>query len=299
MKPSLRSYLTRFFAPLLLALWSAGGLAQAQQTPPTFSFTAIPDEDQTRLMSRFNALANYLTEKLGVECRFVPMKSYPASVIAFRSNQVQMGWFGGLSGVRARQLTPGSNAFAQGKEDLQFRTFFIAHHDSGLKASDNFPENLAGKTFTFGSKGSTSGRLMPDYFIRKNTGKTPSELFQKVGFSGDHSRTIALVQSGIYQLGAVNFKVWENELGAGKIDLNKVNVIWSTPTYPDYQWTIRGDVDQTWGNGFEQRVRDAILSLDDPDILASFPRSAFVPASNEDYLPILKVGREIGLIDQP
>ncbi len=296
-KSSTRPALIPFFA-LLLTFFSTASLAQTEP-PPVFSFTAIPDQDQTRLNSRFNALANYLTEKLGVQCRFVAMKSYPAAVIAFRSNQVQLGWFGGLSGVRARQLTPGAKAIAQGAEDKTFRTFFIAHHLSGLKASDDFPNGLAGKTFTFGSKSSTSGRLMPDYYIRQHSGKSPAELFQRVGFSGDHSRTIALVQSGIYQLGAVNFKVWENEFRAGKIDMNKISVIWITPPYPDYQWTLRGDVDQIWGDGFEQRVRQTILSLKDPEILASFPRSSFIPASNDDYLPILNIGREIGLIDQP
>ncbi len=296
-RPSLYPKLIPFFT-LLLALFSTASLAQTPPVP-VFSFTAIPDQDQTRLNSRFNALANYFSEQLGVQCRFVAMKSYPAAVIAFRSNQVQLGWFGGLSGVRARQLTPGAKAIAQGEEDQQFRTFFIAHHRSGLKASDDFPGNLAGKTFTFGSKSSTSGRLMPDYFIRQHSGKSPAELFQRVGFSGDHSRTIALVQSGIYQLGAVNFKVWENEFRAGKIDMSKINVIWITPPYPDYQWTVRGDVNEIWGDGFEQRIRQAILSLKDPEILASFPRSGFIPASNDDYLPILKIGREIGLIDQP
>ena len=74
---------------------------------------------------------------------------------------------------------------------------------------------MEGKTFTFGSKGSTSGRLMPEYYIRKHLGKSPDDAFRRVGFSGDHSRTIALVQSGSYQVGAVNFKVWENEIKAG------------------------------------------------------------------------------------
>ena len=156
---------------------------------------------------------------------------------------------------------------------------------------------MAGKTFTFGSKGSTSGRLMPEFHIRQKFGKAPDDVFERVGFSGDHSRTIALVQSGAYDVGAVNFKVWENELKTGAIDPAKVRIIWRTPPYPDYQWTVRGDLDGRFGTGFTEKVRAALLDLKDPDLLASFPRASFIPASNEDYAPIEEVGRSIGLLD--
>ncbi len=262
-----------------------------------FVFTAIPDQDEARLRERFDKVADYLSRELGVETKYVPVKSYAAAVTAFRNDQVQLAWFGGLSGVRARNLVSGSEAIAQGVEDQAFETYFIAHASTGLTAAEQFPAAIAGKVFTFGSKGSTSGRLMPEYHIRQYFGKSPEQVFEKVGFSGNHSKTIALVQSGAYQVGAVNFKVWESDLEAGKIDPAKVSVIWQTPPYPDYQWTIRGDVDARWGAGFKARVTNALLSMRDPELLASFPRSGFIPASNADYQPILDVAREIKLID--
>jgi phosphonate transport system substrate-binding protein len=225
------------------------------------------------------------------------VKSYAAAVTAFRNNQVQLAWFGGLSGVRARNFVPGSQAIAQGYEDQAFINYFIAHTSTGLKASDTFPRGIAGKTFTFGSKGSTSGRLIPEYHIRKYFKMAPRKIFRKVGFSGNHSKTIALVQSGAYQVGAVNSKVWQNELKAAKVDTAKVSIIWTTPPYPNYQWTIRGDVDKLWGSGFKLKVKDVLLGIKDPEILASFPRKSFIPALNSDYQPIVDVAKEIKLID--
>ncbi len=263
----------------------------------TFTFTAIPDQDETKLNERFSKIAKYLENELHVEVKFIPVKSYAASISAFRNNQVQLAWFGGLSGVRARLLVKDSYAIAQGIEDPEFRTYIIANTHTGIKASESFPTNIKNKTFTFGSKGSTSGRLMPEYFIRENLKNSPDELFKKVGFSGNHSKTISLVQSGAYEVGAVNFKVWERELKAGNIDTSKVQVIWKTPTYPDYQFTIRGDVDKQFGEGFSKKVQAALIKLDDKKILAAFPREKFIEAKSSDFDPILKVGREIGLID--
>lgn len=261
-----------------------------------FTFTAIPDQDETRLKQRFNKVAAYLTEQLGTEVRYIPVKSYSAAVTAFRNNQVQLAWFGGLSGVQARGLVKHSKAIAQGYEDQYFKTYVISHHRTGLKLANELPESTKGLTFVFGSKGSTSGRLMPEFYLRKQYQLPPVDIFKRVGFSGDHSRTIALVQSGAYDLGAVNYKVWDRELAEGKIDLEKVSVIWQTPSYPDYQWTIRGDVDAVWGAGFSQGVREALLSMQEPALLASFPRTRFVPAESADYQKIYDIAKSIGLI---
>lgn len=277
---------------LMLGLLLAGpALAE------TFIFTAIPDQDETKLQERFEKVSRYLAQELDVEVRFVPVKSYEAAVSAFRNNQVQLAWFGGLSGVQARELVPGSEALAQGVEDPQFKSYFIAHHSARVEPSDTLPEGVRSKTMTFGSKGSTSGRLMPEYYIRQRFGASPSEVFSRVGFSDSHSRTLALVEAGTYQIGALNYQVWDTAVEAGEVDTDAVQVIWETPTYPDYQWTIRGDVDERFGDGFKEKVRTALLEMDDPELLESFPREGFIPASNDDYEPIRKTGKEIGILD--
>lgn len=263
----------------------------------TFRFTAIPDEDQSRLVERFQKVADYLSDELGVEVEYLPVKSYSAAVSAFRNDQVQLAWFGGLSGVQARRLVPGSQALAQGSEDASFHSYFIANSATGLEASDDkLPAAIEGHSFTFGAKTSTSGRLMPEYYLRQQFDKAPDELFSRVGFSGDHSRTIALVESGTYDIGAVNYSVWEDAVADGRVDTDKVKVIWESPPYPDYQWTIRGDVNARFGDGFTARVRQALLDMSDPELLESFPRDAFIPADNDDYAPIEQVGEELGLL---
>jgi phosphonate transport system substrate-binding protein len=283
---------------LSLAVLCSAASVLAQAQPKVFTFTAIPDEDTARLQERFGQVAQYLSETLGVEVNYIPVKSYSASVAAFKNNEVQLAWFGGLSGVQARIDVPGAMAIAQGEEDPEFISYFIAHSSAELMPSETFPHGIVGKTFTFGSKGSTSGRLMPEYFIRSALGKAPREVFKRVGYSGDHSKTLALVQSGSYEVGALNYKVWENEVKAGTVDESKVRVIWQTPSYPDYNWTIRGDVDQTWGEGFAKKVQQALLDMKDPELLASFPRKSFIKADNSMYQPILDTAREIGILQK-
>ena len=285
-----------FLRPILfaLALTLGIGAAHAQQT---LYFSAIPDEDETRLTERFGKVAAYLSDRLGVPVKFVPVKSYPAAVTAFRNDQVQLAWFGGLSGVQARLLVPGARAIAQGAEDRRFVTYFIANTETGLTRSDDFPLAARGMTFTFGAKTSTSGRLMPEYYIREKTGQAPDDFFSRVGFSGDHSQTLRLVASGAWQIGALNFAVYDQAVAENAPEIETAKVIWKTPSYPDYNGTIRGDVDARWGEGFADKVQAALLGMADAELLAAFPRSAFIAAGNDDYVPIETIGRELDLLE--
>jgi phosphonate transport system substrate-binding protein len=288
--------MTRLMIALALAmpLWSSAAFPQDR---PAFVFTAIPDQDETRLVERFTRVADYLQGRLGLPVKYLPVKSYPAAVTAFTNGQVQLAWFGGFTGVQARRQVAGSEAIAQGAEDVAFKSFFIANTKTGLAPSKEFPKAIAGKSFTFGSRASTSGRLMPEYFVRNAFGRGPEEVFSRVGFSGDHSRTIQLVQSGAYEVGALDFSVWELDRKAGKLDPAQVTVIWETPTFPDYQWTVRGDVEKVYGAGFKDKLTAALLAINDPAILAQFARSKFIPAKNSDYGPIEEVGKVTNLLN--
>ena len=277
----------------ILLLTSSTAFSQVLQ------FTAIPDQNTTRLQQRFSKVAIYLSEQLGIDTEYIPVKFYSAAVAAFKNNQVQLAWLGGLSGVQARRSVTGAQAIAQGEEDRKFVSYFIANTKTGLKTAPNFPDEINGHTFIFGSKGSTSGRLMPEYFIREHFDHiAPRKIFRRVGFSGDHSKTIALVQSGSYEIGVVNYKVWQQELTQGLIDTNKIRVIWQTPPYPDYNWSIRPDVEKKFGKGFIGKVQKVLLDMTDKKILASFSRTRFIVADNSMYEPVLKTAITVGIIEK-
>jgi phosphonate transport system substrate-binding protein len=264
---------------LLSVMWITLSFAQN----PVLYFTAVPDRDEAALLKRFGGLALYLEKKLGIRAYYVPMDSYDAAVNAFVSGKVQLGWFGAYSGVKARHAVAGSEVIAQGEKDRNYKTYFIAHASSGVMPSKNFPYGIQGKTIVFGSPISTSGRLIPEYWIRRQFQKTPKEVFSRVSFSGDHDSTLDLVQAGVAEIGAMDYTVFEAAQAAGKIDPSKVAVIWETPTFPDTAFILRGDVNRRFGEGFNQKVKQVLVDLDDKEILQAFGRPGFVPASNEQY----------------
>jgi phosphonate transport system substrate-binding protein len=255
-------------------------------------FSAIPDEKPTEQRARFEPVAAYLEEKLDVKVEYVPLNRYSASVQAFVNGDVHVAWFGGLSGVQARLALPGSQALAQGAEDPHFYSYFIAHKDTGLAPSEAFPLAARGRKFTFGSEGSTSGRLMPEYFIRRESGEDPQSFFSDVGFSGNHPATLAAVNTGAFEIGALNYRVYDN---AAPEDRSNTRVIWKTPLYADYNLTSRADLDRMFGKGFTRRLQKAFLEMPTDLCERSFSRSRMIAANTEDFAMIEQTAKELGL----
>ena len=265
---------------------------------PTLRFTAIPDTNSTELEAKFKPVADYLSTTLGVPVEYVATADYGASVEYFRNGDVQLAWFGGLSGVQAREKVEGSRAIAQGGSDPNFRTYFIANASTGLTGGEEFPMSFEGRSFTFGSQRSTSGRLMPESFIRDATGKSPEEFFGAApNFSGSHDKTAELVHAGSFETGAVNFKTYDRMVKEGRIDPEVCRIIWVTPGYPDYNWTAHPVLDERYGEGFTDRVQQALLDMKDPALLEAVDRAeGIIPATNDDFEPIAVLARELGFL---
>lgn len=269
----------------------------ADPAAPVLAFSAIPDQDTGLLEQRFAPVTAYLASALDVPVEFVPATDYTAAVELFRTGDVQLAWFGGLTGVQARQAVPGAHAIAQGAEDRQYKSYFIAHSSAGLVPSDGFPEGIGAVSFTFGSEASTSGRLMPEHFIRQATGKTPAEFFTAGhSFSGAHDKTAKLVESGQVKAGVLNYATWDAMVAEGGVDPAKAQVIWTTPTFADYNLTAHPDLESRFGAGFTERLQRALVEMSDPPLLEAFQRSALVSASDADYAEVLAVARALDMV---
>lgn len=274
--------------------------AEAQQV---LRIGAIPDQNPEKLNRLYGLVADELSQQLGVKVSYVPVTDYAAAVNAFRTGSLDLVWFGGLTGVQASLQKPGAQMLAQRDIDAQFYTVFIANARSGLKPIQNQKGLVAlkGRRFTFGSESSTSGRLMPQYFLAQAGVKLADFAGGAPGFSGSHDATIALVESGTYDAGAVNEQVWKSNLRSGKANRSKVVQIWRTPSYPDYLWLGQPNLDQRFGKGFSAKLRQSIISWrpTDPEqkqILSLFGAQQFTTVKPGEYKQIEQVGRQIGKI---
>lgn len=281
----------RSLARLALLLCAVGGasLALAQGS---LKVSAIPDESPTVLLRNFAPLGKYLERETGVKMDWTPVNDYPAVVEGIAAKKIDMAWLGGVTFVQVRRRTGTAIPIVQREEDRKFTSKIIAAASAGIRSL----ADLKGKNFAFGAASSTSGHLMPRYYLMQNR-IDPERDFKRLAFSGAHDATAAWVESGRVQAGALNASVWDRLIEQGKIDTTKVKVIYTTPPYVDYNWTVRGDLDPK----LVKKLADAFLKLNraDPEhrrILDLQGATRFVPASVESYRSIEAVGRATGII---
>jgi phosphonate transport system substrate-binding protein len=276
--------------PLVVLALVAPAAAESLQV---LRVSAIPDEAPTELLRKFEPLGTYLEKELGVKVQFVPVTDYAASVEALAAGKLDLVWYGGFTHVQARKRTKGTAyAIVMRDVDLQFRSKFIARADSGITSL----KDLKGKTFAFGSVGSTSGHLMPRYFLQQEK-LTPEQDFSKVSFSGAHDATVKWVETGKVDAGVLNESVWDKLVEGGKVDTTKVKVFWSTPAYVDYNWTVRGDLDRV----LVSRLTRAFLNLDANNpahqpILELQRAKHYVLAREDDFTGIEEAAKAAGLL---
>lgn len=254
--------------------------------------SAIPDEAPTELQRKFAPLGQYLEQQIGMKVVFVPVSDYAAVVEGLASNKLDLAWLGGFTFVQARLRTGNAIPIAQREEDKVFTSKFIANAASGIKGL----ADLKGKNFTFGSVSSTSGHLMPRFFLLENK-ISPEKDFKRVAYSGAHDATALQVESGRVEAGVLNASVWDKLVTEKKVNTDKVKVIWTTPPYYDYNWTVRGNLDPA----LVKKLTDAFLKLDPrvmrhKDVLDLQRASRFVATSPENYKGIEQAARSAGLI---
>jgi phosphonate transport system substrate-binding protein len=261
------------------------------QAADVLKVSAIPDEAPTELLRKFKPLGAYLEQELGMKVEFVPVADYAAVVEALAADRIDMAWLGGFTFVQARLKTGNAVPLVQREQDAEFTSKFITS-DPAVKSL----QDLKGKTFAFGSVSSTSGSLMPRYFMLQD-GIKPEDFFSRVAYSGAHDATAAWVQAGKADAGVLNASVWQKLVDAGKVDTDKVKVFATTPTYYDYNWTVRGNLDAD----LQAKIKSAFLALDSakPEqkaILDLQAASRFIETKPENYEGIEEAARAAGLL---
>ncbi|RQO76109.1 putative selenate ABC transporter substrate-binding protein [Aquitalea sp. FJL05] len=274
---------------LATALLAVSALASAEEA--VLKVSAIPDEAPTELQRKFAPLGQYLEKELGMKVQFVPVTDYAAVVTALNSDKIDLAWLGGFTFVQASlhgKVVP----LVQREEDSKFTSKFIVNAAVGAKSL----QDLKGKSFAFGSASSTSGHLMPRYFLQKE-GIKPETFFKNVAYSGAHDATVAWVASGKVDAGALNASVWEKLVQSGKVDGSKVKLLATTPAFYDYNWTVRGNLDKK----LQARISAAFLKLDsknpqDKAILDLQRASRFIPTKADNYKGIEAAAEAAGLL---
>ena len=250
----------------------------------------IPTTDPGKATREMQPLVDYLSKKTSMPVQMTVPTNYAAVVEALVNDQVDVAHLGGFTYVQASKRA-GVKPLAQRDRDRNFHSLFVTQPGSPIQSL----ADLKGHSFAFGDVNSTSGHLMPEYFMREN--KVDPEVIAKALYSGGHDATLLAVANGKVDAGALDEAVFQRMTSQGKVDPAKVRVFWTTPPFFDYVWVARKGLDAKTAGA----LKEAFLALDPAEaqqkqILESLSASKYVPANDGDYDKLRQAATQAGLL---
>lgn len=280
-------------AILFLALvvgCSESRVGQAE-APETIRVAVLPDQSRERLLSQYEPLVDYLESATSLRFDLMIPKDYSDLVEQFAARRVDLAWFGGLTFTQAERR---SQAVPLAFRDLdsQFTSCYLAQAKDGRQSIAEF----AGETFSFGPNLSTSGHLMPRFFLTK-AGIDPEQYFASVQYSSAHDETALRVRDGVVALGVANCVIVQSLFETGVISDASVRIVETTPPYSDYVWAVQPTLDE----GTKSLLLDAFLALDGSivehrSVLRLQGGRAYFPAGRSDFQIIRSAATQAGLL---
>ena len=221
------------------------------EPPAILRIGVLPNQNPEMLKKRFEPVLDYLSNYLQLRCELIVPKSYEEMLKLFHEQKIDLAYFGGYSFIKARQ-NDHAVPLVMRLVDTRFTSLFIVNTESPAQTL----ESLEGKGIAFGSRLSTSGHLMPRYFLQQKN-IHPESFFSSVQYSGSHDKTAYWVRDGIVDVGVVNATTIRSLMDSKLIRSNEIRILWETPPYANYVWaTHRKFIDS-----FNLRVRNAFLQL--------------------------------------
>ena len=257
-------------------------------------------------MAAFRGISRYF-QRRGIDLDWLLYSDYDPLVDAFVAGEVDLAWNGPLSYVKIkRRLRERCTVIAMRDVDVNFVTHFITHASSDIATV----EDLRGKSFAFGSRGSVEAGLLAHHFL-KQLGINPrrdlaaSTFYDErrvepiPGFPwlSDQEDIIQRVSAGEYDAGAVSAETLRSVGRRGSPGLEGIRTFWSSPGYSHCCFTAHSDMDGETSH----RITQAFLSMGgrDPvarEVLEAEGCTAFVPGIQEGWEAVEIAAEEEGLI---
>ncbi|MGK7377039.1 phosphate/phosphite/phosphonate ABC transporter substrate-binding protein [Planococcus sp. 1R117A] len=272
---------------------TSGGEAEQD----AFTIGVIPAQTEGSMQGAMDKLQTILSDELGREVEIEVYPDYNGVVEAMNYDQIDMSYLGPLTFVIAQENSGAKAIITQLVDGEPFyHSYIITHKDNPWTSIDDMLKDSGEVDFAFGDPNSTSGSLIPSIELQ-DRGVYKSEddhQFNSVRYTGSHDATALAVQNKQVHAGAIDSAIYNQLVEAGKIDDSQLKIIWESEELFQYPWAVLESTDQDT----IEKLQQAFLAIDDPEILDAFGASGFTEASNEDYESIRQAAIKQGIIKE-
>ncbi len=272
-------------AALLASVLPAFG--KDKSDPKVLRVALLPDENASTVIKQNEPLKNYLEEKTGKKVELIVTTDYSSMIEAMRRGRIEMGYFGPLSYVMAKERSPEIEVFAAQvkRGSPTYRGVIIGNAERSI----NELMAVKGKTMAFGDPASTSSHMIPKTILKHKGLEAGKDYTEQ--FLGSHDAVALAVANGKVDMGGMSEPIFNRLVEKGTINKEDVVVITYSDQFPNYPWTVQGYLN----DDLKEKIRKAFVEMEDPKVLKPFKADGFAPMADEDYDKIRDMGKVLGL----
>lgn len=264
-------------------------------------FGIISTESQTNLQELWEPFLATMSEEMGRPVNGFYATDYAGVIEAMGAGKIQIAWYGGKSYIEAAQRS-GAEAFAQTVATDGSKGYYaylitnkanpiVSNIDLEKGDGDQYVIANAGDlTFAFNDPNSTSGFLVPSYYVFAQNGVNPQEAFSELLFAGSHEATAQAVANNQVDVATNNSESIARLQETDAEAFEQVQIIWTSPLIPSDPIAYKSDLPEC----LKEELQAFFYNMSDETVLGPLEWSGFDPASDTDWNTI----RELDIAKQ-
>ncbi len=271
-------------------LTQTGGQVQAQEEIEELTFGIISTESQANQKPIWEPFIEAMSEELGIPVTPRYATQYSGIIEAMRFDEVDVAWFGGKSYIEAAERSE-AEAFALTVADDGSKGYFshlITNVENSIleeidledqNGDEYVTENASNLTFAFNDPNSTSGFLVPSYYVFAQNDVNPAEAFERLIFAGSHEATALAVANDQVDVATNNNESLQRLETTNPEARENIQVIWTSPEIPSDPIAYRQDLPEE----LKEEIRTFFYTYSDEEVLGPLQWLGFEEADDSRW----------------
>ncbi|SHK66716.1 phosphonate transport system substrate-binding protein [Marinobacter antarcticus] len=277
------------------SLTAAAGV-QAEEMK-TLNFGIISTESSQNLRTMWNPFLDDMSDQLGMEVNAFFAPDYAGIIQAMRFDKVDVAWYGNKSAMEAVDRA-GGEIFAQTVDvtgNPGYWSLLITHRDNkDLNTVEDVLANAKDLTFGNGDPNSTSGFLVPGYYVFAANGVDAKSAFKRT-LNSSHETNALAVASKQVDVATFNTESYSRLQETHPQKAEQLKILWKSPLIPADPLVWRKNLPEN----VKSKVRNFIFNYgteneSEKAVLADLQWAPFKVSSNDQLIPI----RQLALFKQ-
>lgn len=252
------------------------------------NFGIISTESSQNLRETWTPFLNDMGKKLGMKVKPFFAPDYAGIIQGMRFNKVDVAWFGNKSAMEAVDRA-GGEIFAQtvdSEGNPGYWSLLVTNKNSKINSVEDMLKHAGELTFGNGDPNSTSGYLVPSYYVFAKNNVDPKKAFKRV-LNSNHQTNLLAAATGQVDVATNNTENFRRLELTHPDKVKNIKVIWKSPLIPADPIVWRKNLDEAE----KEKIYNFFMTYGINDAaekakLAELQWAPFVASSDDQLIPI-------------